>query len=281
MLHTQSLNLYDHYGLEREETFAGDLTCIYESTSRELSPGRLKPAVLVIPGGGYGFVSDREAEPIALRFLAKGYAAFVLRYSVTPARFPTALREAAMAMKYIRENCDRFRVDPRMVTAIGFSAGGHLCGTLGTMYDAPEVADIAAPEVIRPDALGLCYPVVVSWGNTHQGSFRNLTGADPELTKRLSLDRLVRPDMPPAFIWHTRDDRLVPSRNALLLAQAMDDAGVDYTLRIYHTGRHGLATADVATLLPADMPVFSADIAGWEDQMMAFFRECGITPWDQ
>jgi hypothetical protein len=90
-----------------------------------------------------------------------------------------------------------------MVAAIGFSAGGHLCGTLGTMYDASEVADIAPAEMIRPAAIGLCYPVAVSWGDTHADSFINLTNNDEKLIERLSIDKLVRADMPPAFIWHT------------------------------------------------------------------------------
>lgn len=162
MFHVETINVYDHYGLEKEQNMAGNLTCMYHATSRKISESRTRPAVLILPGGGYGMVSDREAEPIALRFVSMGYAAFVLRYSVKPHTFPVALREAAMAMKFIRENCEKFEVDPGMVAAIGFSAGGHLCGTLGMMYDCPEVADIELPEKIRPNALGLAYPVAVS-----------------------------------------------------------------------------------------------------------------------
>ena len=276
MLYTEKIPVYEHYGAEKKESWAGELVCIHQSTSREVCEKRTKPAVLIIPGGSYAMVAEREAEPVALRFVSNGYAAFILRYSVCPNTFPVALRECAMAMKYIRENCEKYEVDPHMVAAIGFSAGGHLCGTLGMMYDAPEVADIGTSAEIRPDALGLCYPVAVSWGNTHVHSFINLTGNDPELTKRLSLDNLARGDMPPAFIWHTRDDQIVPCRNALVLAQAMDDAGADYTLRIYHNGQHGLATADEVTYRTDAMPLISHGIPGWEEQMMAFFRECGF-----
>lgn len=281
MLHIKTINLYDQFGIERKSEIAGELTCIYHSTGWEISAGRVRPAVLILPGGGYHAVSDREAEPIALRFVAQGYTAFVLRYSVKPSVFPTSLRECAMAMRYIRENCKSFEVDPHMVAAIGFSAGGHLCGTLGTMYDAPEISDIATANIIRPDALGLCYPVAISWGNTHADSFANLTGNDMELAQRLSLDKLVRSDMPPVFIWHTRDDALVPCRNSLVLAHAMDDAGVDYSLRIYHTGRHGLATADETTYPVMEVPEISNEIIGWENQMIEFFRECGLKMWDK
>ena len=82
MLNIEKVNLYDHYGLEKLPERAGNLTCIYFSTGREISTSRVRPAVLIMPGGGYHAVSDREAEPIALRFANRGYAAFVLRYSV-------------------------------------------------------------------------------------------------------------------------------------------------------------------------------------------------------
>ena len=99
MLRMETINLYDHFGLEKLPERAGNLTCIYFSTGWEISTSRVRPAVLIMPGGGYHAVSDREAEPIALRFANRGYAAFVLRYSVKPNVFPTSLRECAMAMK--------------------------------------------------------------------------------------------------------------------------------------------------------------------------------------
>lgn len=281
MLNIENINLYEQFGMEKLPERAGNLTCIYYSTKQEISPNRIRPAVLIMPGGGYCAVSDREAEPIALRFVNRGYAAFVLRYSIKPNVFPTSLRECAMAMKYIRENCKKFEIDPNMVAAIGFSAGGHLCGTLGTMYDAPEVADIAPAKILRPTVIGLCYPVAVSWGDTHDDSFISLTGNDAKLTERLSLDKLVRADMPPAFIWHTRNDTVVPCRNSLILAQAINDMGVDYSLRIYHSGQHGLATADENTYPVEHVPALSKEIVGWENHMIEFFRECGLRMWDK
>lgn len=280
MLQLKTIDLHEYYGHDKGAERAGILTCIFHNTPKEISPDRRRPGVLILPGGGYYKTSAREAEPIALRFAAAGYSAFVLRYSVAPNIFPIALREAAMAMRYIRENCTEFEVDPHMIAAIGFSAGGHLCGTLGTMYDAQEVADIGPSETVRPDALGLCYPVVVSWGNTHYDSFRNLTGGDRELAERLSLEKLIRTDMPPVFLWHTRDDATVPSRNSLICAQALDDAGVDYSLRIYRSGRHGLSTADSNTYPVDQVPNTSKDILGWESRMIAFFEECGLKMWD-
>ncbi len=280
-MHTEIVDLYAAFGMRREQGYMGYLSCLCLQTSQEVSPKRKRPAVLILPGGGYEYTSDREAEPVAIRFVAKGWAAFVLRYSTAPNRFPTPLREAAMAMIYIRQHCDQFEVDPAQVVAVGFSAGGHLCGMLGTLFDSQEVANIGSSEQIRPNGLGLCYPVAVSWGNTHEDSFRNLTGDDAELTARLSLDHLVRSDMPPVYIWHTRNDTCVPCRNSLILAHALDELDIDFSLRIYHHGLHGLSTADQMVYPTYRVLKTSSDILAWENRMIAFFAECGIAIQDQ
>ena len=277
----EAVDLYGFCGQDRKKETGGRLTCWIQQTPAAVSSGRKRPAILILPGGGYRHTSPREAEPVALRFAAKGWAAFVLHYSCAPSVFPAALREAAMAMRYIRENAQAFEIDPRKVAAMGFSAGGHLCGCLGTLFDSPELADLGMPEQLRPDALGLCYPVAVSWGRTHEGSFDNLTGGDTALRQRLSLDRLVRPDMPPAFLWHTRNDASVPCRNSLILAQAMEEAGVDFVLHIYREGKHGLSTADDMAYPVYDLPRISWDVPGWLEACIRFFEEICLTVTDK
>lgn len=270
------VNVYDHFGYPAPANPAGNLTGWIYPTSPEISPGRKRPAVLVLPGGAYAYPSNREAEPIAVRFLAKGYVPFILRYTCAPQSFPVQLREAAMAMRYIRENAEELGVDPTMVAAIGFSAGGHLCGTLGTMYDCPEVADIAPASVIRPDALCLSYPVTLGWGRTHEQTMDTVSGGDPALRQRLSLDRQVRPDMPPTFLWHTRDDAAVPCRNSIILAEKMDEAGVDFTFHLHRRGWHGLSTADHEVYPVHVTPDCSADVPGWMDSCCRFWAETGF-----
>ncbi|MGN0977396.1 MAG: alpha/beta hydrolase [Faecousia sp.] len=271
------VDLYKVCPLPRPEGAAGGQLRIWRTTTCEkVSSSRRRPALLILPGGAYRWTSPREAEPVALRFLARGYVPFVLDYSCAPSSFPVALREAAMAMRYIRENADRFEADPRMVIAMGFSAGGHLCGTLGTMFDCPEVADIGPAALLRPDGLGLCYPVAVSWGKTHEDSFRAVSAGQEDLRQRLSLDRLVRPDMPPVFLWHTRDDQSVPVRNSLVLAEALETAGVDFAMHIYRHGQHGLSTADEMSYPTYGVPETSWDVTGWLDAMLRFFAEIGI-----
>lgn len=271
-----SVELYREFGYSKPPEARGTLRLWAAPTPEEVSAHRRRPAVLILPGGGYEHLSQRESEPVALRFAARGWAAFVLEYSVAPARFPIPLREAGMAMRYIRERTAEFQVDPHMVAAVGFSAGGHLCGLLGTLFDSPEVTDIAPGAVLRPDALGLCYPVAVSWGRTHAASFENLTGGDALLAERLSLDRLARGDMPPTYLWTTRDDGSVPCRNTLALAQALEEAGVDFSLRLYRHGKHGLATADALAFSRSNMPSFSPEISQWPEEMMGFFAESGL-----
>lgn len=271
-----SVELYQEFGIAKPEGANGVLTCWSAKTPAGVGVHRRRPAVLILPGGGYNHLSERESEPVALRFAARGWVAFVLAYSVAPARHPVQLREAALAMRYIRQRGPELQADPHMVAAVGFSAGGHLCGMLGTMFDSSQVADIAPGEVLRPDALGLCYPVAVSWGRTHGGSFQTLTGGDAELAGRLSLDKLARGDMPPVYLWTTRDDGSVPCRNTLVLAQALDEAGADFTLRLYRHGKHGLATADALAFSTGDMPDFSPEIAHWPEEMMAFFADSGL-----
>lgn len=270
------VKLYEHFGRMQPEGAVGELTCYRQHTPCGLSARRTRPAVLVIPGGGYCHVSEREAEPVALRFLARGYQAFVLKYAVAPAQFPMQLQEAAMAMAYIRENAAAFDVDPTMVAAVGFSAGGHLCGTLGTLFDSPEVAQIGDAALLRPDAMGLCYPVAVSWGPTHEGSFDALCGGDVGLRRRLSLDFLARKDMPPAYIWHTRDDESVPCRNSMILAQRMEEVGVPVCLRLHDHGHHGLSTADVQAYGSCRLPQVSPGIGDWPEDMMAYFAKLGF-----
>ena len=278
-IHT--LNLYEYYGITPGPGAKGTLTCYCTPVSTELTTIRKRPMILVIPGGGYSRVSQREGEPIALRFLTMGYSAFVLEYTCAPAMFPVALQEAAMAMKYIRSHAEEYEGNPDMVAAVGFSAGGHLCGTLGTLYDHPAVAQIAPAHVVRPDALGLSYPVMLSYGPTHEGTMNNISGNDPQLRHQLSIDKLVRPDMPPVFLWHTRDDTVVPVRNSILTAAALDEAGVDFALHIYRKGVHGLATADDLVFTKEGMSDMSWDAPGWLDAMGKFFADCGFEVQDR
>lgn len=275
MIHIETVDLYELYP-QQERGAGGQLTVYALEPIPKVDPGRRFPAVLILPGGAYQWVSPREAEPVAMRFLSRGFSCFILNYSCAPSRFPVALREAALAMRYIRSHADEFAVDGDKVVALGFSAGGHLCGTLGTLFDAAEVSDIGSPSMLRPDALILCYPVSVSRGRTHEESFINLCGDDRPLMDRLSLDKLVRQDMMPVFLWHTRTDDSVPVDGTMRLTAALAEKDVPFSLHVFAAGRHGLATADDLVYRRDNLPPVSDGVLDWPELAIRFLWEHGF-----
>ena len=216
---------------------------------------KVRPAILVLPGGGYRTNSPREAEQIALQFNAAGFHAFVLWYSVYPNKHPQPLRDVARAITLIRQHAEEWLVDPQNIAVCGFSAGGHLAASSGTLWNSDFVKNVPGIDVkkTRPDALVLSYPVITSGSFAHQGSFESLladeeTGVlDPELKKFLSLEERVAEDTPPTFLWHTFKDSSVPVENSLLFAKALRAHGVPFEMHIYPDGPHGLSLATAAT----------------------------------
>lgn len=223
--------------------------CITNHAELKLKPRR---TVIVCPGGGYQMLSEREAEPVVCKFLAEGFNVFLLRYSVKPLAHSYApLIEAGMAIKYIRENAERFNTDPSYIFICGFSAGGHLAASAGTLWNIEPVREALgissgnAPEGInRPTGTILCYPVITGGEKAHKGSIKNVSGCDPlteEAISAYSLELHVDPTTSPAFIWHTFSDRTVPVENSLLYASALTANKVPFELHIYPEGTHGLS----------------------------------------
>lgn len=271
----ERVDLYEYFKITRPKGGRGYLTVYAIEQIPEFSKNRVRSAMLVLPGGGYAFCSEREAEPVALAYIARGMDAFVLDYSVAPACsevFPAALREAAMSMIFIRENAKKFGIDANTVAAVGFSAGGHLCGCLGTMFNCPEVADLRNSDLIRPTAVVLSYPVTISFKPewAHMGSFINLTGNNAELTARLSLDKCVNSFSSPAFIWHTYEDGCVPVEGSLVLAQAYKANKVPFSLHVFEKGEHGLSVATKETNSPEECA------RDWVDLSVKWLKQRGF-----
>ena len=209
-----------------------------------------RDAILVIPGGAYSDVSWREGIYTALEFLGRGINTFVLKYSTgAHAIYPRQLLDAGRAFAYIKENASRYNINPERIFALGYSAGGHLLGTLTTLHSVAE-RELGYPEdYLKIRGAIFCYPVVTAYGKTHKGSFINLlkkpfeeyTEEEREL---LSIERNITPDTPPAFIWHTSQDRGVPIQGSLKLAEAYYDAGQPVELHVYPYGPHGICLAN-------------------------------------
>lgn len=234
--------------------------------------------MLVIPGGGYGCVcSDREGEPIALAYLARGFSAFVLHYSVgEDAKGHRPLVEASGAMAYIRENAKAFGIDPHKLFAVGFSAGGHLAASLATMWHREEVTKAAGIEYgsNRPDGVVLCYPVITGLEKAHKGSFYNIIGTKTpteEQLKYYSAELCVDEKSSPAFIIHTAADQLVPVENSLYMAEAYAKYGITFELHVYPYGPHGMALANKITSMGAQN-MESAQYERWVDDSIVFLK---------
>ncbi|MBQ8267309.1 MAG: alpha/beta hydrolase [Clostridia bacterium] len=208
-----------------------------------------RPCMVVCPGGGYGNCSEREAEPIALKFLNMGFNVFVLYYSVAPHRYPVQLREVAAVFEEIYKNADKWNCDTNKIGIIGFSAGGHLIAHYSNEYNSDAVREVF-PESKKPNFSVLCYPVISADETfAHKGSFVNLLGTYPvgDDVAKYSCDKMVSSDTPPTFIWHTAEDQAVPVKNSLVYATALADNKVPFSLRIYPYGVHGLSTVDHLT----------------------------------
>jgi acetyl esterase/lipase len=204
-------------------------------------------AFIVCPGGAYQHLSPREGPPVARWLNTLGVTAFVLKYRIGPKyHHPVEMEDVQRAIRLVRARASDWRIDPKRIGIIGFSAGGHLASTAATHFDdgnpaAPDEADRVSS---RPDLVILMYPVITMMDPyVHASSRLNLLGEkpDPALMSLLSNERHVTPDTPPCFIVHTADDRTVPVQNSLMFALALRDNKVPVELHIFEHGPHGFA----------------------------------------
>lgn len=203
-------------------------------------------AVVVFPGGGYQHLAmDHEGAQVARWLNSLGVAAFVVQYRLGPRyHHPAMLHDAARAVRTVRARAAEWRVDPRRIGVLGFSAGGHLASTIATHFDTgtPTSPDPVERASSHPDFAVLVYPVITMDERlTHRGSRLNLLGDRPsaELARLLSNERQVTRDTPPTFIVASTDDATVPVENALLFYQALKADSVPVELHVFESGRHG------------------------------------------
>ena len=209
------------------------LTCYLQDQSPKMPNAAIRPAMLVVPGGGYQYCSDREGEPVALAYMAQGFNAFVLRYTAdatTP--IDKALQDGAAAMDYLRANAVELEIDPQQIAAVGFSAGGHLVASLGTLL----------PKAQRPNALVLGYAATL-------GAMWTVAGRQ-------------EPDL----------HALVPVKNSLVFADALADHSIPFALHLFPTGAHGISLATACTSGPEASRVNPAT-AQWLPMSVDFLQK--------
>nr|WP_233173860.1 alpha/beta hydrolase [Pedobacter sp. ASV19] len=227
-------------------------------------------AVLVIPGGAYGFLAfEEEGIAIGKAFAEKGIAAFVLKYRLPKKETMRdksygPLMDAQQAMKVIRSNAANWNLNPSKVGVIGYSAGGHLASTLGTHFSKsyiPNKENIS----LRPGFMILVYPVIsMNDQLTHMGSKINLLGMEPSKEKvdLFSNELQVTKETSPTYLTHCGDDQVVDVNNSIVFYQALQKNGVDAELHLFPKGNHGFTQR-----LP---------VSEWLDPMLGFMKREGF-----
>ena len=224
------------------------LTIMVQEVGGEFRGVTARPAVLILPGGGYMFCSDREAEPVAMPYLKAGFQAFILRYSLREdSAWPQPLKDYEQAMTLIREHAEEWHVIPDRVAVIGFSAGGHLAGAA------------AAMSVNRPNAAILGYPVL-----------RKETAQELGQTKP-GIPEHVDEKTCPCFLFATRTDSVVPIQNTLDMINALNRFHTSFECHIYAYGPHGFSSGDPS--VQSLETIFPKRAENWVDDSIAWLRD--------
>lgn len=243
--------------------------------SDEVDANRARPLVIICPGGGYGFRSFRESEPVAVRLLSMGYHAAVLHYDVAPTIFPAQLLQLLATIHHLRQHADNWHINPDQIILMGFSAGGHLAASAGVFWMRPYYAGLLdlSPEQVRPNALVLGYPVITSGEFAHQGSIDNLTGEEKDkYLYTVSLEKQVKPETPPTFLWHTVEDASVPVENSLMFASALRKNKVPFEMHLFQKGEHGLSLSNEEVYGPDRQQSIVPACQPWISMMDTWFR---------
>ncbi len=244
----ENLKLWNDPAAAGIDPARGDFEPFLELSLLPVSGGKARGGVLVCPGGGYTHRAAHEGMPVAKAFNALGFHAFVLQYRVAPARYPAPFLDVFRAIRMIRARAKEWNLDPAQLAVLGFSAGGHLAGAAGTLWKRFDAkgGDAADRESQRPDALVPCYGVmsmIDDYAVRRCGDALFPEPMDDMTAELLSPVRQADASTPPAFLWHTADDPVVPVANSTGFVRALWKNGVTAELHVFPRGRHGLGLA--------------------------------------
>ena len=235
------------------------LTTMIQSVNGEFQQIDKRPAIIILPGGGYSMCSDREAEVIAYPYLMAGFHAFVLRYSVKDHRtWPNPLNDFEQAMELIRGNAEKWHIMKDKIAVIGFSAGGHLAATVATLAKNRPNAAILGYAALEQNIASACQPG---------------TGIPSPID-------YVDEKTPPCFLFAARDDAVVPVSNSLKFQMALTEYGIQFESHIYAYGGHGFGTgaANIAgTDICRRIPNWVNDSIGWLEDIFGILTPAGMT----
>lgn len=235
------------------------LTAYLQEVEGEFGNIPKRPAMLILPGGGYTMCSDREADPVAFVYLKAGYQVFILRYSVMEhAAWPNPLDDYEQAMELIRSRGEEWKLYPDKVAVTGFSAGGHLAACAATIAKN------------KPDAVILGYPAV------EEETVKMCLESAPEVIGR------VNEHTAPCFVFATRTDTLVPVSNAVGFISALAQYGIMFESHIYAYGPHGFTICNSAVLSPeteicSRVPQWVEDSVEWLKDILGDFGNGQMT----
>lgn len=214
--------------------------------AEEYAPDIARDCMLILPGGGYSFCALHEDEPVARSFMARGFNCFTLYYTVgEKASLSVSLKDVSRAITHIKRNAKEYNIDPDRIFVCGFSAGGHLAASIGTLWDR----SIAAFEGMeygenRPAGTVICYGAATLGEYSHPLSRKFVFQKEDLSEEEINLyspDRNVTENTAPAFIWHTASDEVVDVNNSLVLAKALIEKKIPTELHVYPFGHHGLS----------------------------------------
>lgn len=239
--------------IQQKELLGNGSATAYLQTGM-LSPEMLErssPAIIICPGGAYLGLSEREAEPVAKEFFCAGYHVVLLKYSVgEEAKNFKPLCQLAETIVWLRSHAAEWNIREDQIAVCGFSAGGHLAASAGTLYQEEKFLHAyGKTEHIRPDAMILGYPVITANEFAHEWSLKTVSGSKPGTEKYcyFGLEQHVHEKTPPAFIVHTAEDQSVPVENSLCFAKALSEKKIPFEMHILPRGAHGMSVCTEET----------------------------------